>query len=56
MLLLACFELLRNIYVRNSKKKGRKKEETLNKKWEHNTIEGRKFGKLPQRKARSLWA
>lgn len=56
MLLLACFEPLRNIYVRNSKKKRKEKRKTLNKKWEHNTIEGRKFGKLPQRKARSLWA
>lgn len=36
---------------RLKKKKKRKKEGTLNKKGEHNAIEGRKFGKLPQRKA-----
>lgn len=54
---LACmFQAIKYIYIRNSKKKKKEEEKTLNKKGERNTIEGRKFGKLPQRKARPLCA
>lgn len=54
---LACmFQAIKYMYIRNSKKKKKEEEKTLNKKGERNTIEGRKFGKLPQRKARPLYA
>lgn len=56
MLLLACFKPLSIYTYVIQKKKKKEQEKTLNKKGERNTIEGRKFGKLPQRKARPLYA
>lgn len=56
MLLLACFKPLSICTYVIQKKKKKEEEKTLNKKGERNTIEGRKFGKLPQRKARPLCA